>query len=60
MEVDIEDDFASGEIMVLPFIKQREGTKILASLLPIYSFQPVETGLPWQGFHRRFGYRQSF
>ncbi|EOZ4055552.1 PH domain-containing protein [Staphylococcus pseudintermedius] len=54
MEVDIEDDFASGEIMVLPFIKQREGTKILASLLPIYSFQPVETGLPWQGFHRRF------
>lgn len=54
MDADLDDDFADGVIMVLPFIKQHEGAKILKSLVSVYSFQPIALGLPWRGFHRRF------
>ncbi|PCF62259.1 hypothetical protein B4W74_12295 [Staphylococcus intermedius] len=54
MDADLDDDFASGDIMVLPFIKQREGAKILKALVPVNAFQPIHPGMPWRGFHRRF------
>lgn len=54
MDADLDDDFASGDIIVLPFIKQQEGAKILKSLVPVNSFQSIVPGMPWRGFHRRF------
>ncbi|UXR77844.1 PH domain-containing protein [Staphylococcus sp. IVB6227] len=54
MEVDLENDFADGRVMVLPFIHKREVHDLLASMVPHMQFGEVSHSIPWRGFHRRF------
>ncbi|MCS4487059.1 PH domain-containing protein [Staphylococcus americanisciuri] len=54
MEIDLDNDFADGRVMVLPFIRHREAQHLLKSLVPHMSFHKVQPDLPWRGFHRRF------
>ncbi|KIX91380.1 hypothetical protein TP70_02905 [Staphylococcus microti] len=54
MEIDLDNDFADGRVMVLPFIRQREAHRVLQAMIPHMDLHDVQPTLPWRGFHRRF------
>ncbi|MBI5975492.1 PH domain-containing protein [Staphylococcus canis] len=54
MQVKLDDETIEGNVMILPFIKRKEALSILKTLVPSTSFDTVNEGLPWRGFHRRF------
>ncbi|PNZ27751.1 hypothetical protein CD122_05910 [Staphylococcus rostri] len=54
MEIDLDNDFAHGRVMVLPFIRHAEAQKILKNMVPHMAFNEIQPSLPWRGFHRRF------
>ncbi|PTH58195.1 PH domain-containing protein [Staphylococcus agnetis] len=49
-----EDERSNGKVMILPFIERRLAQHIIADITPHLQFNPITTGLPWRGFHRRF------
>ncbi|QLK86487.1 PH domain-containing protein [Staphylococcus sp. 17KM0847] len=54
MSIDLDNDFADGRVMILPFIRRQEARQLLTDIVPSMKFHNVKLGLPWRGFHRRF------
>lgn len=43
---------ASGDIMILPFVKRQKAYRMIEQLVPSIAFEKVETGLPFGGIRR--------